>query len=1101
MTVDEIKLKKCIEDLKKEAEGIVTSSKHFPGIRSLATGMYVDAAHFILEILQNADDAMASEVVFELYSDRLDVTNNGEPFTLEDIDSICSLSRSSKDDPNKIGKFGIGFKSVYRYTDTPKIYSGNVALQIRDLIYPDFTEPRANVGDRTIIEIPFAHHADAYRDIVEKFDTLWSLNVLLFLRSLKQIETIIHEGDEVKRHVLKKECTCDPDFPWVTRVRLEYDSTRNKEYILCNSREILLPVKDPNSDQENERPYSFMIAYRLSKEKIVPISDTDDAENNLYYVAFPTKIRHGFEYLIHAPFETERSRETLYEKSKANSILYKEIPELVIQSLIYLREKKYLTSSFYERVLLSARNIGKEITADSVEDAFIARLNAGERLLPTDTGEYVSKDKLLIFRQNQYQNDRKDVLELFSPLEIAKNIPEYTGVEYWSDTYGSRLLNLLDKVGSKKIDFTTLLPKLTPEWLEEKTTDEIKLLYRIIAPPSRDTGECPNRSPYVGGRNLYYSYSVGPSPLFSYPLIRRPDGIHVNVQSGKFYLNDGSIHQDLTADSYSRQFLQKVLQVPEYDERARKMERFEELCLKYADEPVSVSLSENILDLKELEQLMKELYMDPQRDIESYKLVHAVGDGGEGELSWCTPSTVYLTEQTGGDRDTDLLLAGVNGVNFIDPAYFQENASDEVRSILLKFGVHENLSPSDSGWETDVKPPEPYQWEQKCSHKWIRRENECTLPSEIEYLPGILQTITQEKSIGLYRYIQRHCLGRLQERVWCSDYKRFPKDKTVEKKIFTKIGWTLHKTPWILGKDGEFHAPRSVEVTDLIDEYENISRELLEELGVQGIISAAEERAFDVLSGGDDQKKELLQLINNLSNDDQKEVEKFIKERKNVSRVRDTDAESQNPECSRKQREMNNSPRNAMQAHDISGFSYPDEDDREYELRPTVHNPEKYSRNLEIETREKRKQERKTVRVTSFREDNSEERAFLEMEYKGRCQICGKEIPLKNGSGYVFEAHKLTKDLSLDYRSSRETGWDSLCLCPNCAAELSNCPNNAASAVLKQIDSAGGLLKDESVISILIQVRGVPRTLTYSQRHYLRLAAALKQFDETETNR
>lgn len=242
-------------------------------------------------------------------------------------------------------------------------------------------------------------------------------------------------------------------------------------------------------------------------------------------------------------------------------------------------------------------------------------------------------------------------------------------------------------------------------------------------------------------------------------------------------------------------------------------------------------------------------------------------------------------------------------------------------------------------------------------------------------------------------------------------------------------------------------------------------------------------------------------MINNLSNDDQKEVEKFIKERKNVSRVRDTDVEAQNPECSRKQREMNNSPRSAMQAHDISGFSYPDEDDREYELRPAVHNPEKYSKNHEIETREKRNQKRKTVRVTSVREDNSEERAFLEMEYKGRCQICGKEIPLKNGSGYVFEAHKLTKDLSLDYRSSRETGWDSLCLCPNCAAELSNCPNNAASAVLKQIDSAGGLLKDERGISIPIMVRGVPRTLTYSQRHYLRLAAALKQFDETETNR
>ena len=76
---------------------------------------------------------------------------------------------------------------------------------------------------------------------------------------------------------------------------------------------------------------------------------------------------------------------------------------------------------------------------------------------------------------------------------------------------------------------------------------------------------------------------------------------------------------------------------------------------------------------------------------------------------------------------------------------------------------------------------------------------------------------------------------------------------------------------------------KSVEVTDLIDEYENISRELLEELGVQGIISAAEERAFDVLSGGDDQKKEFLQLINNLSNDEQKKVQKLLKEMKGVA--------------------------------------------------------------------------------------------------------------------------------------------------------------------------------------------------------------------------
>ena len=92
------------------------------------------------EIIQNADDARATEVKFYLdcrhmqtlprnlvkratYSE-LDrfrgpalMSFNNAPFKEEDWDNIQSLQQSGKaKNPHKVGKFGIGFNSVYHIT-------------------------------------------------------------------------------------------------------------------------------------------------------------------------------------------------------------------------------------------------------------------------------------------------------------------------------------------------------------------------------------------------------------------------------------------------------------------------------------------------------------------------------------------------------------------------------------------------------------------------------------------------------------------------------------------------------------------------------------------------------------------------------------------------------------------------------------------------------------------------------------------------------------------------------------------------------------------------------------------------------------------------
>ncbi|KAJ1113871.1 hypothetical protein NDU88_002112 [Pleurodeles waltl] len=104
---------------------------------------YPEGGQILKELIQNAEDAGATEVKF-LYDETqygteslwsadmvpyqgpaLYVYNNAI-FTPEDWHGIQEIARSrKKDDPLKVGRFGIGFNSVYHITDVPSIFSGD----------------------------------------------------------------------------------------------------------------------------------------------------------------------------------------------------------------------------------------------------------------------------------------------------------------------------------------------------------------------------------------------------------------------------------------------------------------------------------------------------------------------------------------------------------------------------------------------------------------------------------------------------------------------------------------------------------------------------------------------------------------------------------------------------------------------------------------------------------------------------------------------------------------------------------------------------------------------------------------------------------------
>ncbi|CAN4090882.1 unnamed protein product [Withania somnifera] len=102
----------------------------------LSQELYSHDSHFILELVQNADDNIYPEGVeptlsFILQDKGIIVLNNERGFSADNIRALCDVGNSTKKGRNAgyIGKKGIGFKSVFRVTDAPEIHSNGFHIK------------------------------------------------------------------------------------------------------------------------------------------------------------------------------------------------------------------------------------------------------------------------------------------------------------------------------------------------------------------------------------------------------------------------------------------------------------------------------------------------------------------------------------------------------------------------------------------------------------------------------------------------------------------------------------------------------------------------------------------------------------------------------------------------------------------------------------------------------------------------------------------------------------------------------------------------------------------------------------------------------------
>jgi HSP90 family molecular chaperone len=128
-------MKELDELIQDRKEKVRLMKKDGDNSHKLLAGLYGNPTHFITELLQNAEDEGAKHVSFELTENELIFSHDAPKlFDFNDIRAISNFgdNQEKKEKPNEIGRFGIGFKSVYAITDNPRIVSAEFDVTIRD---------------------------------------------------------------------------------------------------------------------------------------------------------------------------------------------------------------------------------------------------------------------------------------------------------------------------------------------------------------------------------------------------------------------------------------------------------------------------------------------------------------------------------------------------------------------------------------------------------------------------------------------------------------------------------------------------------------------------------------------------------------------------------------------------------------------------------------------------------------------------------------------------------------------------------------------------------------------------------------------------------
>ena len=251
--------------------------------------------HILSELLQNADDAGATEASVRIENQVFIFEHNGENFTKDHFASLCRFGYSNKRALHTIGFRGIGFKSTFSLGDRVDLHTPSLAVRFA---YRRFTEPcwlpdSLRIDGKTCIRVEIKDH-NRQREIEKNLEEwLKSPVSLLFFKNIRRIQInqhVVHWGSLGPGPI--------PETEWMAL----YDK-EDEPFLLIRS---------------DDEPFPDEALVEIRQERMVAVEEETDfpsskieivlgAKGRLF-VVLPTGVETTLPFACNAPFIQDPAR-------------------------------------------------------------------------------------------------------------------------------------------------------------------------------------------------------------------------------------------------------------------------------------------------------------------------------------------------------------------------------------------------------------------------------------------------------------------------------------------------------------------------------------------------------------------------------------------------------------------------------------------------------------------------------------------------------------------------------------------------------------------------------------------------------------------------
>lgn len=420
----------------------------------------------IEELLQNAIDQLSQpgRVELRLADGALYCANEGSPFGAEGIRAITGAFLSSKKD-EKIGRFGLGFKSVLGVTDRPQILSRTVSFgfnepeagqlladlpqrpeRVPTLRVPSLLDPDAIAADdrhaaelmewaSTIVKLPLVRGGDRLRKRLQAFDVRY----LLFPENLTRVDIVLAGSNDTAARSTYQRHPGSADG----LVRLETPKGETSEWRLLRRDHKVSDAVASGLPGLFHRD-GVTVSYALEQGK------TGIGE---FWAWFPLLDQTTASGIFNAPWQVNDDRTSMLPGSALNRELLEVAAELLIDAAL-LESTPADPAKHFD--VLPARGRETRSNADRYISERIPQLARRHELIPTSNGTLRAPARVRAPIVEEQQN------RFAYPAEAIRRWAEITGAgdtPHWScyvtATRAARLAQLLtdesDRIACKTI--------------------------------------------------------------------------------------------------------------------------------------------------------------------------------------------------------------------------------------------------------------------------------------------------------------------------------------------------------------------------------------------------------------------------------------------------------------------------------------------------------------------------------------------------------------------------------------------------------------------------------------------------------------------------